>query len=275
MATVEAVTVRVGDLTLGYRALGSGPTVLLLHGWPTSSYLWRGVMPALARKNRVIAPDLPGFGVSDKPRGVRYDFEFFESALDRLLGSLGINKIALAVHDLGGPVGLHWTIRNPSRVTKLALLNTLVYPELSDGVKQFVNGLLDPVERERMTSPAGLEEIFRLGLSDRAEISLETIAAVVAPFSRDEDRLALARAGVGLRIAGFAEIAAGLPSLRMPVRIIYGALDRLLPDVAETMARVARDVPQAEVTVFPDRGHFIQEEVPDEVGELLAEFFAR
>lgn len=137
-----------------------------------------------------------------------------------------------------------------------------------------MTNLMDPAERERMTSPAGLEEIIRLGLSDRTEVSPETIAAVVEPFARAEDRLALARAGVGLRIRGFAEIADGLPSVKVPVRIIYGAMDRLLPDVAETMFRVACDLPQAELTVFPDRGHFIQEEVPDELGELLSEFFA-
>lgn len=66
MATLNEV--QVGDLTLAYRELGSGPPVLLLHGWPTSSFLWRNVMPPIARANRVIALDLPGFGGSSKPR---------------------------------------------------------------------------------------------------------------------------------------------------------------------------------------------------------------
>ena len=71
----------------------------------------------------------------------------------------------------------------------------------------------------------------------------------------------------------FDEIARLLPELRVPVRVVYGARDRILPDVAETMARVKRDVPQAEVTALPDCGHFLQEEAPQRVGELLAEFF--
>ena len=59
-------------------------------------------------RNRVVAPDLPGFGASDKPVGVSYDFDFFERALDGFLAALGIDQVGLAVHDLGGPIGLHW-----------------------------------------------------------------------------------------------------------------------------------------------------------------------
>jgi haloalkane dehalogenase len=65
-----------------------------------------------------------------------------------------------------------------------------------------------------------------------------------------------------------------LPSLKVPVRVIYGERDRILPDVAETMARVKKDLPQAEVTALPDCGHFLQEEAPERIGEELARFFA-
>lgn len=74
-------TVEVDGLTLAYRSSGAGPSVLLLHGWPTSSYLWRDVIPPIAEHNRVIALDLPGFGQSSKPLD-GYDFAFFERALD-------------------------------------------------------------------------------------------------------------------------------------------------------------------------------------------------
>ena len=147
-------TVQVDGLTIGYRQLGEGSPVLLLHGWPTSSYLWRDVMP-----------------------------EGFE----------------------------------------------------------------------------GLDEL---------------IDSFAAPFDTPEARRALADAGVGLDLEGFAEIEQRLPQLSIPVRIVYGEEDRALPDVAATMARVKGDLPQAEVTALPGRGHFIQEEVPDQVGELLADFFA-
>jgi haloalkane dehalogenase len=131
-------------MTIAYREAGSGPPVLLLHGWPTSSFLWREVMEPIARANRVVAPDLPGFGASDKPLDVEYDFDFFESTLDGLLAQLGIEETGLAVHDLGGPIGVHWALRRPGRVTRLALLNTLLYPDFSDAVLAFIRACTEP-----------------------------------------------------------------------------------------------------------------------------------
>jgi len=274
MQTTTIERVQVNGFQLAYRELGSGPPVLLLHGWPTSSFLWREVMVPIARANRVIALDLPGFGDSDKPVGVRYDFAFFERALDLFLARLGICEVALAVHDLGGPIGLHWALHRPGRLTKLALLNTLVYPELSDAVKEFVHACSPPGLRQRITSPEGLESIMRDGLADPAALTADVLAAVQEPFRSPRARRALAAAGIGIELSGFAEIAQLLPSLQVPLRIVYGEQDRVLPDVAETMARVKADVPHARLTALPDCGHFLQEESPLEVGELLAEFFA-
>ena len=231
-------------------------------------------MVPIARANRVVALDLPGFGASDKPVGIRYSFAFFGRALDLFLAELGIDQLGLAVHDLGGPIGVRWALDRPGRVTRLALLNTLVYPEFSPAVKEFVHACATPELRERITSPAGLESVMREGLADPATLSPEVLAAVQEPFRSAEARRALADAGIGLERRGFAQIARQLATLRTPVRIVYGARDRLLPDVADTMARVKRDLPQAEVTPLTGRGHFVQEEAPDEVGRLLARFFA-
>ena len=265
---------QVEGLRLAYRELGDGPPVLLLHGWPTSSFLWRAVMVPIARAHRVVALDLPGFGASDKPAGVRYSFDFFDRALDLFVAHLGIDRLGLAVHDLGGPVGLHWTLGRPGRVAKLALLNTLVYPEFSAAVKEFVRACATPELREKITSPSGLESIMRDGFADPAKLSGEMLAAVQEPVRTAEARRALADAGIGLSRKGFAQIARQLPTLRIPVRVVYGARDRLLPDVGDTMARVKMDLPQADVTVLPECGHFLQEEAPAPVGELLARFFA-
>ena len=273
MTTAALDTVQVDDLTIAYRELGEGPPVVLLHGWPTSSYLWRDVMPAIARGNRVIAPDLPGFGASDKPTGVRYDFAFFEHALDGLLAQLDVDSVGLAVHDLGGPIGVHWALDNAERVRGLALLNTLVYPEFSPAVMEFVTALTTPGLREQTTSPEGLAAALRLGLADESKATEELFAAVAAPFGDEAARQALADAGVGLDLDVFTDIGRRLGELRMPIRIVYGEQDRILTDVAETMARVARDLPQARVTALPGCGHFLQEDAPEEVGELLAEFF--
>ena len=259
-------------MKLHHREAGDGPAVVLLHGWPTSSFLWREVMKPIARDHRVIAPDLPGFGASPKPADAKYTFAFFEDALDELLDDLGVGETAIAGHDIGGPIALHWALWRPERVTKIALLNTLVYPELSDAALQFVRACTTPGLREQLTSDDGLAAAMRLGVADEAAITDEVVAGVTAPFQSDEDRLALANAGVGLELDVVASMQRELPSLRVPVRVLYGAQDRILPDIAETVARLRRDVPHAEVTALPHCGHFLQEEDPEQVGELLAAF---
>ena len=268
-------SVEVDGLTLAYREQGAGEPVLFLHGWPTSSYLWRNVTPPVAEAGRrAIALDLPGYGASSKPPGATYDFGLYDRVLDGFTAELGIERVALAVHDIGGPVGVHWALGRPERLTKLALLNTLIYPEFSDMVQQFIHACSTSPIREQLTSPQGLEAAMRLGLADESKLTPEVTAAVVEPFATDAERRSLADAGIGLEIEGFEEIARRLPSLEVPVRAIYGEQDRILPDVAETMARVKADLPQTEVTPLPHCGHFLQEEAPEEIGALLARFFA-
>jgi pimeloyl-ACP methyl ester carboxylesterase len=268
---MERIT--VNGVGIAYRDEGTGPAVLLVHGWPTSSYLWREQIPAIAKRNRVIALDLPGFGESDKPLDLRYGFSTFEGVIDQLLAALGVDRVAVGGHDLGGPIAMHWALRHQDRVTGVAMLNTLLYPELDASTMDFVRRLSTPGEREKLTSTEGLGGLFRLGLATPAKATDDIVAAVVAPFQDAQSRQALALAGIQLSLRGFGEIAASLPALGCPLRIVYGEQDRLLPDVAETMARVQRDVPHAVVTALPHCGHFLQEDAPEEVGELLADFF--
>ena len=89
--------VEVDGLTLSYLEAGSGPPVLLVHGWPTSSFLWRNVIPHLATHRRVLAIDLPGFGASSKPLDRDYTFAFFRSALDGFADAVGLGRFGAAV----------------------------------------------------------------------------------------------------------------------------------------------------------------------------------
>ncbi len=263
----------VEGLRLCYREAGEGDPVLLLHGWPTSADLWRNVMPPMAARCRVIAVDLPGFGRSDKPLDVSYSFRFFDRILDGFLAQLGVDRLGLVVHDLGGPVGLHWACQRLERLDRLAVLNTLVYPQLSWAAKAFVVSAGLPGLRDLLTSPWGLERALRVGVVEPGRLAEDAVSTFQAPFADRSSRRALARAGTGLHPDGLATIARCLPRFEGPVRIVYGAQDRILPDIADTVARLRVDLPQAEVTSLPDCGHFLQEERPAHLGELLASFF--
>jgi pimeloyl-ACP methyl ester carboxylesterase len=264
----------VDGYRLHYRESGSGEPVLLLHGWPTSSFLWRNIMGPIADAGRrAIALDLVGFGASDKPVDASYSFRFHDRILTGFLDALGIARTSLAVHDLGGPLGLYWAMRHEDRLHELALLNTLIYPEMSWAVMAFVAACRLPGLRTLMASPWGLEQAMRIGVVDRSRLTEEVIEAVQAPFETRAARRALLKAGYGLHPDGLREIAAWLRTVKKPVRIVYGERDRILPDVAETMRRVKLDVPHAEITVLPDCGHFLQEDRPAEVASILAKFF--
>jgi haloalkane dehalogenase len=263
---------QVNDLTIHHQEAGQGNPVLLIHGFPTSSHLWRNVIPELAKTHRVIAIDLPGYGLSDKPLRVLYTFEFFESILEAFLDALDIHVTDLVVHDLGGPIGLSWAVHHPRRVKNLILLNTLVYPETSWAVKLALMALRTPGVRDFIVSPKGIVGAMKLGVVHKERLNREVLTPYTAPFESRPARQALIKAGSGLSIQGLAEIAGKLPSLETPIRLLYGENDRLLPDVAKTMERVARDRPGTEVTALPGCGHFLQEDEPERVGRLIADF---
>lgn len=276
MRPAESRFVELDGLRLHYLEAGpeDGDPVLLLHGWPTSSFLWRNVMPGIAEHRRVLALDLPGFGKSDKPLEATYSFRYFEKTLDAFVDSLGISKVGLAVHDLGGPVGLYWASRRPEILDRLAILNTIVYPEMSWAVVAFVAACKLPLIRSVMTSPWGLGKSLRFGVHDTSRLRDDAVAGTQAPFADKGSRKALLKAGGNLSPKGFRVIAEWVPTVQVPVQIVYGEKDRILPDIGKTVSRLRKDIPHARVHPLSDCGHFIQEERPEEIGDVLGRFFA-
>ncbi len=125
-SSIKSNFVKIENLNLHYLSAGSGDSVLLLHGWPTSSYLWRNIIVRLSKTKQVIALDLPGFGQSSKPLDDSYSFNYYDKIIDSFFKNLGISQTSLVVHDLGGPVGLIWAVRHPEKIISLVLINTLV-----------------------------------------------------------------------------------------------------------------------------------------------------
>ena len=130
---MQVSKIQVLDKTIAYREMGTGDPIVLLHCNPTSSYLWRDVMPALAPLGRVIAPDLIGHGDSDKLPASdgddRYSFATSYRYLDGLLQSLGITeKVTLVIHDWGSALGFHWAQNHPDAVRGIAYMEAVVMP---------------------------------------------------------------------------------------------------------------------------------------------------
>lgn len=275
MAGIESKFVRVQGRKLHYLEAGSGPPVLLMHGWPTNAQLWRSSLGPLSTTRRAIAIDLPGFGLSDKPTDIRYSFRFFDDIIDGFLAEVGVERTGLVVHDLGGPIGLHWATKNPTRVSDLAILNTLCFPETSWAVKLFVVATFLPLVRSYLSSPRGVQDAMRFGVHDKSKITPEVAALYTSPYEEKPARRALLASGHGLSLRGMSELAKNLDKLTCPVRLAYGTQDRVLPDVAKTMKRLQKIFPSAELTVFDECGHFLQEDKGAEVAEMLRAFFSQ
>lgn len=134
-------TAKVDGINIFYREAGPkyGPTVLLLHGFPTSSHMFRNLIPALADRYHVIAPDYPGYGQSDMPdrASFAYTFDRFAALVEGLLEQLGVQGYAMYVMDYGAPVGWRIALMHPERVSGIIVQNGNAYEE---GLKQFWDG---------------------------------------------------------------------------------------------------------------------------------------
>jgi haloalkane dehalogenase len=269
----QSNSIEVNGLNLHYLEAGQGEVVLLLHGWPTSAYLWRNIIPTLAATKRVIALDLAGFGKSDKPLHVFYSFDFYTDLIAGFLDQLKITQANLVVHDLGGPVGLMWAVRRHQAVLRLVFLNTLIYPKLSWANRLFILATYVPYFKGRLSSSKGIKAAMRIGMTTR--LDAEGIAAYQEPFQDAVSQKVLLKTVQGLSIKGLKEIAHKLPDFKIPVALIYGEDDRILKDVAQTMQHLKRDMPHAELTAIAEAGHFLQEDVPEKLSQLLADFLNR
>ena len=174
---------------------------------------------------------------------------------------------------MGGPVGLFWAVNNQKKLQRLILLNTLVYPQLHWFVKLFVALSYVPGFKQWMTSAQGLKVAMQLGT--RRVIPEHIIKGYQAPFESKISRDALLLTLQRLDVKKLSFIASKLKDLRLPVQVIYGMNDVALPDVARTMAKIKRDIPHAEIHPIIECGHFLQEDEPAMVANLIGGFLRR
>ncbi len=267
---------RLGGLQMHYVDEGDGPPVLLLHGEPTSSFLWRRLIPPLVEAGRrAVAPDLIGFGRSDKPSEIGwYSYDRHVESIARLVEALDLRELTLVVHDWGGPIGLRVAVENPDRVERLVILNTGIGGGRAPSetwlrfreVVRAQGASIDPVRLIEAGTVRGLSEDARTGYA--------------LPFPTPESK-----AGVGAfpglvptdpdhpNTAPMNRVRDALRDWTKPALVVWGADDRVLPAaLAEAFVEL---IPGAEGPVLiEDAGHFLQEDAPDELAAAILRFFA-
>ena len=281
MTQVRYHSVDVDGFEIFYREAGdrTRPTLLLLHGFPSSGHMFRDLIPLLADRFHLVAPDLPGFGLSEiKPRGAfDYSFDNLAKVIGRFTEVIGLDRYALYVFDYGAPTGFRLAMAHPERVTAIVSQNGNAYDEgLSEGWDPIQRYWRDPSDANRQSlrallTPASIRWQYEHGVPDTSLVSPDGSALDAWYIQRpgvDEIQLDLFRSyatNVALYPAFQAYFRADQPKLLA----IWGRNDPFfLPPGAEAFRR---DLPRAEVR-FLDTGHFALETHAAEIAQAIAAF---
>lgn len=284
-ATTHHRTVEVDGRTTFYREAGSpdAPTVVLLHGYPTSSFMFRDLIPVLGRDLHVIAPDHVGFGLSDAPGVHEFDYTFGALAdhTAALLAHLGIDSYAIYVQDYGAPIGWRLALQDPSPVWAIVSQNGNAYEE--GFVPSFWQGIWDYTDSpspdtEAALRPAlGIEAIewqYTHGVPDPSVVSPDTWihdAALVGRPGNDLAQLALFGDYI-TNVRLYPAFQEYLRSSRVPVLAVWGRNDEIFaPAGAEAFAK---DAHEPEIHLL-DGGHFLLESHLEQVADLMVDFLGR
>src|SRR5436190_356426 len=267
-----------------YRETGNAdaPALLLLHGFPTSSHMFRDLMPRLADRYHVVAPDLPGFGFSDAPARAefKYTFDNLARVMQEFAEKIGLRRYALYVFDYGAPVGFRLALARPERVTAIISQNGNAYEEgLSQGWNPIQRYWREPTPENR----AGLRVFVKTETTKWQYTHGVADESLVAPESYTLDAALLARPGndgiqpdlfldYANNVALYPKFQAYFRAQRPPLLAVWGKHDPFfLPAGAEAFKR---DQPEAEVQLF-DTGHFALETHLEEIAAEIRKFLAQ
>ncbi|MFJ4921520.1 alpha/beta fold hydrolase [Streptomyces sp. NPDC088725] len=265
-----------------YREAGpaDAPAVVLLHGFPTSSFMFRGLIPELAGNHHVIAPDHLGFGLSDAPsvNEFTYTFDALTGLTKGLLDQLGITRYAMYVQDYGAPIGWRLALGDPDSITAIISQNGNAYD--SGFVESFWKTVWDYQREQTPDTEAAIRSALSLTMTKWQYLTGVPDETLVSPDTWNHDYQLLSRPGNDLiQLALFRDYATNSPlypavheyfrTHRPPLLAVWGKNDPIFgPAGAEAFHG---DLPEAQVHLL-DGGHFLLESSLDEAGELIGSF---
>jgi pimeloyl-ACP methyl ester carboxylesterase len=284
MGTVTYQKVGVDGIGVFYREAGpkDAPTILLLHGFPTAGHMFRDLIPQLADRFRLVAPDLPGFGQSDMASrsAFTYTFENIANVIDRFTDEIGLRRFAIYAFDYGAPVGFRLAVRHPDRVTAIVSQNGNAYGEgLSEGWNPIRAYWRDPSAPNRealrtFLAPETTHWQYTHGVPDVTAVSPDGYSLDNYYLARpDADEIQLDLLGdYKSNIALYPTFQNYLRTHQPRLLAVWGKNDPFfLPAGAEAFKR---DIPGA-IVQFLDTGHFALETHAQEIAAAIRDFFAR
>ena len=268
MSWSNEASVRVPGGRIAYTDVGEGRPVLLLHGFPMSSLLWRRDVPLLASRMRVIVADLLGFGASDAKGSADLSASTQAKCLGALLAVLGIDEVAVVGHGAGGAVALRMAldVEGP-RVGCLVVMDAPAFEDRPLGgvgmAPELLGGAPGPGD-----VAAAMGRIIDRGVSRAGRVDEETRRAYLDPWVADPARFL--RAGRAALAAGLSDGGEDLARLDIPVFLIWGEDDPFVP--VETAERLQEHLAGSTLALLPGCSHFVTEEAPATVGPLVHEY---
>lgn len=273
MTGVQEGFVDVSDHRIAYSRGGDRASIALIHGIPTSRYLWRNVAAVLDRAGLGwIAVDLLGYGDSSKPSGIDLGIATQARMVERALAKLGWTHGTIVGHDIGGGVAQLLAANRPDLVRRLVLVDTIAYDSFPEpGIARLKEPVWDAIlGAEDFDLKKGLAKGLQRGMIQKQNVSREMVAEYERPFKGVAGRNAYLRAARALRSEDLVSRVQEVESLDIPTLIVWGAHDEFQP--LSYGQRLAHAMRNARLEVFDDAGHFLPEDAPDALGRLIAEF---
>ena len=268
--------VDVGGTRLYYYAAGSrgsGEPIVLIHGFPTSSHLWRDVVPLLPSGRRVVVLDLLGYGRSDRPMERDLSIKGHADRVIALLDALRIQYAAIVGHDLGGGIAQYLAVRHPTRVERLCLIDSVGFDEWPTRQIRMAKATL-PLTRHLPTTwiLSALRSEMERGYAQEVR-GARSIDIYIRPFCSPEGRDVLVEHLEAIDPEETVALSPRLGEIMAPTAVITGAHD---PFLASHVARQLHEaIPHSTLDVIPDVRHFTPEESPDAISTIMEQWLTR